>query len=58
MLLLRVVRTYHGGRLVIEDLLDLLQNIGSEFRNDVQCLDIINDLFGLARAQYDRRGAR
>ncbi len=49
-------QTYEGRGFVVQDLLDLLEDLRGELRDNLQRLEVVNDLLGLRRAEDD--GAR
>jgi len=48
--------TYIWGWFVFQDLLNLVQNFGSEFGYDFQCLQIVENLLWLAGTENDSAG--
>lgn len=46
------------SRLVLEDVVDFVHNLGSEFRDDVERLEVIDDLFLLGSAEDAGRHVR
>lgn len=51
-------QTHHRCRLVIQDSLDLVQNLGCQLGNDFQRLQVVEHLLGLGRAKNDRARVR
>lgn len=47
--------TYPGYRLVLQDRLELLQNLRRQLGDDIQCLEVVGNVFRLRGAQDDRR---
>lgn len=51
------IDAYLRLRLVAQDLVNLLDDLRSQFGNDLECLQVVENLLGFRRAQDDCAGA-
>lgn len=51
----RMTKTYNRGRLRLQDLVDLLQHLRCQLRNDQESLQILRDLCGSGSSKDDGR---